>query len=141
MDELYREALLEHYRTPSNKGKMLKPTITKEDSNPLCGDTIEISLRIKDDKIQDVKFVGKGCVVSMASADILASELKGKTTTHAQNMTREELLDLIGLNLTHTRIKCAMLSLITIKKAIIDYESTNKNQKIKKITKPKKTKK
>jgi len=121
MDELYREVLLEHYRNPVHKGKLLKPDIHKEDSNPLCGDIIEIFLRVdKDNKIIRASFEGKGCVISMASADLLLEEIKGKTLDEVNKMTREDILDLIGLNLTHTRIKCAMLGLTTIKKGIVE---------------------
>lgn len=121
MDELYREVLLEHYRNPVHKGKLIKPDIHKEDSNPLCGDTIEIFLRIdKDEKVVGASFEGKGCVISMASADLLLEEIKGKTLKEVNAMGTEEILDLIGLNLTHTRVKCAMLGLIAIKKGILE---------------------
>lgn len=123
MDELYREVLLEHYKNPHNKGAILKPDLHKEDSNPLCGDMIEVFARIKDHKIDKITFEGKGCVISQASASMLTDELKGKTLKEVQDMTREDLLDLIGLQLTPTRVKCAMLSLTAIKKAIIDYEA------------------
>lgn len=124
MDELYREQLLERYKNPLNKGKVIKATHIKEDSNPLCGDTVEISLRIdKQGKVADAKFNGKGCVISQASSDMLMEHIKGKTLQEIQSMTREDILDLIGINLNHTRIKCAMLPLAAIKKAIIEKES------------------
>jgi len=120
MDELYKEVLLEHYRHPAYKENMLKPDIHKEDSNPLCGDMIEIFIRTDKDKIKDIKFQGKGCVISMASADILSEHLKGKTLDEAQKMTREEMLDLLGIKITAARTKCAMLALMAIKKGIIE---------------------
>ena len=124
MDELYREQLLESYKNPSNKGKVIKATHVKEDSNPLCGDTVEISLRIdKEGRISDAKFTGKGCVISQASSDMLMEHIKGKTQKEVQDMTREDILDMIGLNLNHARIKCAMLPLAATKKAIIEYEA------------------
>ncbi|PIN81094.1 SUF system NifU family Fe-S cluster assembly protein [Candidatus Woesearchaeota archaeon CG10_big_fil_rev_8_21_14_0_10_32_9] len=123
MDELYREVLLDHYKNPHNKGIILKPNIHKEDSNPLCGDMVEIFIRLKGEKIENITFEGKGCVISQTSASILTDELKGKTLKDVQNMTREDLLDLIGLQLTPTRVKCAMLPLSAIKKGIIDYEA------------------
>lgn len=123
MDELYREQLLEHYRNPSNKKKILKPDIVKEDSNPLCGDVIEIHLRTSNGKVMNASFDGKGCVISQASADILMDELKGKTIQEINEMTREDMLDLVGINLTPTRVKCAMLALITVKKGIIENEA------------------
>ncbi len=120
MDELYKEVLLEHYRNPVFKGKMIKPDIHKEDSNPLCGDILEIFVRVKKDVIKDIRFDGKGCAISMASADILAEHLKGKKIEYAKNMTREEMLELLGINVTVQRVKCAMLALSTIKKGIIE---------------------
>lgn len=121
-DELYRQELLELYRNPQNKKKMIRPDIKAEDSNPLCGDNVEINVRIgKDGKIQDATFDGKGCVISMASASLLLENIKGKTLKEAQEMTREDVLDLIGINLTPTRVKCATLSLVTLKKGIHDY--------------------
>ena len=124
MDELYREQLLEKYKNPNNKRKMIKPDVKKEDSNPLCGDQIEVFLRLdKNNVITEATFEGKGCVISQASADILMDELKGKTLDKIREMTREEMLDLLGLNLTHTRIKCAMLALTAVKKGIVEYEA------------------
>jgi len=123
MDELYREVLLDHYKNPHNKGVILRPNIHKEDSNPLCGDMVEIFIRLNEEKIENITFEGKGCVISQASASMLTDELKGKTLKDVQSMTREDLLDLIGLQLTPARIKCAMLPLTAIKKGIIDYEA------------------
>ncbi len=123
MEEIYKENLLDHYKNPKNYGKMMNPHIHKEDSNPLCGDVIEIFIRVKDGKAESVSFDGKGCVISQATASMLTDELKGKPLSEIQGMEREDILDLIGLNLTPSRIKCAMLPLITIKKGIIEYES------------------
>lgn len=126
MEEIYKENLLDHYKNPRNKGKIEHAQIHKEDSNPLCGDIIEIFIRVKSGKVDSVSFEGKGCVISQATASMLTDELKGKTIPELQKMEREDILDLIGLNLTHTRIKCAMLPLIAIKKGIIDYEAKKK---------------
>jgi nitrogen fixation NifU-like protein len=123
MDEIYREELLEHYKHPQNYGKLIKPHIKKEDSNPLCGDMQEISTHLKNEKIHDIKFTGKGCAISIAAASMLTEHLKGKTLDEVKKMTREDMLDLIGLNLTPTRVKCAMLPLMTIKKGILEYEA------------------
>ena len=124
MDELYREQLLEKYKNPSHKKILIKPDVRKDDANPLCGDTIEIFLRLdNDNKVAEATFEGKGCVISQASADILMDELPGKTLKEIQGMTREDMLDLLGLSLTHTRIKCAMLALTAVKKGIVEYEA------------------
>ncbi len=123
MEDLYKENLLDHYKNPRNHGRIIKADIHMEDSNPLCGDEIEIFLRVKDGKIEKASFEGKGCVISQATASMLTEELKGKALKEVQRMEREDILDMIGVNLTHTRIKCAMLPLMAAKKAIIEYES------------------
>lgn len=120
-DELYRQELLERYRNAPNKRIMIKPDIKADESNPLCGDSIEIFLRIgKDGLIKEATFDGKGCVISMASASLLLESLIGKTLSEAQEITREDMLDMIGIRLTPTRVKCATLGLITLKKALQD---------------------
>ncbi|MFA6073654.1 MAG: iron-sulfur cluster assembly scaffold protein [Candidatus Woesearchaeota archaeon] len=145
MDELYRQELLELYRNPTNKGKMLNPDLKTEDSNPLCGDQVEIQLRLdKNNKIIDALFDGKGCVISMASTSLLLDKIKGKTLEQVSNLTREEILDMIGINLTPSRIKCAMLPLVTLKKGIIEKRNNVKitsELPIKKEIKIKKVKK
>ncbi|MGV8163073.1 MAG: iron-sulfur cluster assembly scaffold protein [Candidatus Nanoarchaeia archaeon] len=129
MDELYRQELLELYRNPKNRGVMINPHIHTEDSNPLCGDQVEIFLRLdKEGKIQDALFEGKGCVISMASTSLLLEHIKGKTLKEIDDITREDLLDMIGINLTPSRIKCATLSLVTVKKGI--QEKTEKTKKV-----------
>ena len=123
-DDLYRQELLELYRNPTNKGLMLKPDIKTEEHNPLCGDQVEISLRLdKSGRVTDALFDGKGCVISMASTSLLLDRIKGKTLAEVAAITREDLLDMIGLSLTPTRVKCAMLPLSTVKKGIVEYEA------------------
>jgi nitrogen fixation protein NifU and related proteins len=118
-DELYRQELLERYKNAPNKRVMIKPDIKAEDSNPLCGDNVEIFIRMgKDGIIKDATFDGKGCVISMASASLLLESIVGKTLKEAEELTREDMLDIIGINLTPTRVKCATLGLATLKKGI-----------------------
>jgi len=123
MDDIYREQIMERYKHPSHKHKVVNPDISKEDSNPLCGDVIEVQVKLKDGKIVDAGFDGKGCVISQASADILLDEVKGKTLKEIQDMAREDMLDLLGINLTTSRVKCAMLALTAMKKGIIETEA------------------
>ena len=120
MDELYREHLLERYKHPENRKKILSPTISKDDSNPLCGDNISVYVRVKNGKVTDTGFEGKGCVISQAAADILMTEIKNKTLDEVNDMTREEMLDLLGIQLTPQRVKCAMLALSAVKKGIFE---------------------
>ncbi len=117
MDDFYREYILEHYKYPYNKGTLDNPSVTHEESNPLCGDRIRMDVLIEGDVIQDIKFSGEGCAISMASASILTQEIKGKPVEDAKQFTKDNLLDLIGIPLDKNpaRLKCALLSLKTLK--------------------------
>jgi len=123
-DPLYREFLLDHYRNPKNKRIIEHADIHRKDSNPLCGDSIEIFIKLGDgNKIEDISFQGSGCVISTVSASLLLDELKGKRLEDVEKMSREDMLKLLGLELTPSRVKCAMLALSTIKKGIFDKKS------------------
>lgn len=120
MDDLYREVILEHYKYPHNAGTLDHPDISHEEQNPLCGDRIRIDLQVESGIITDVRFLGRGCAISQASASLLTDELRGKSIEQACAITKEELLDLIGIPLDKNpvRIKCALLSLKTLKAGI-----------------------
>lgn len=125
MDELYREYLLDNYKNPQNLGMIKDAAIHRKDSNPLCGDEIEIFVQADaKGKISDVKFTGTGCVICIASASILTSQIKGKNIKEVANMQVNDMSRMLGIDLTPTRIKCMMLPLKTMQKAIIDAEST-----------------
>ncbi len=117
MDDLYRDYILEHYRHPHNFGTLETPTATYEGANPLCGDRITMFLGVQDGVVKDVAFTGRGCAISQASASLLTDEIKGMTVEQAKQYPKEELLELIGIPLEHNpvRIKCALLSLKTLK--------------------------
>jgi nitrogen fixation protein NifU and related proteins len=117
MDDFYREYILEHYKYPHNHGKLESPTVSHEEHNPLCGDVIQMDLLIEDGVVQDVRFSGRGCAISQASASILTDEIKGKSVEEVKQFSKEELLDLIGIPLDKNpvRLKCALLSLKTLK--------------------------
>jgi nitrogen fixation NifU-like protein len=128
MDDLYREYLLDHYKNPKNFGEIKNSDIHKHDNNPLCGDEIEIFAKVdgkngKDEKIKEIKFKGHGCVICMASASILMDEIEGKKLKDIQKMQTEDMLKLLGIELTPARIKCMMLPLKALQKGMIDYES------------------
>ncbi len=118
MDDLYREVILDHYQHPHNHGEIPGADISYEDSNPLCGDKIRIDLRIKDNIVTDVKFSGKGCAVSQASASMLTDELIGKSLDEIKKLDKQFILDLLGIPLGPTRIKCALLPLKVIKAGV-----------------------
>ena len=120
--DMYRELLLDHYKNPRNYGKIKNPDIKYKDQNPLCGDVVEYYLKIKEGGVEDAKFEGKGCVICMATASILSEELRGKKIDEITLMKKEDVLGLINLELTPTRLKCAMLPLTAVKKGIVEYE-------------------
>ncbi len=120
MDDLYRDYILEHYRRPHNFGVIEEPTARYEGANPLCGDRITMMLGIRDGVVADVAFTGRGCAISQASASLLTDEVKGKPVTEVAKMTSADLLDLIGIEISPARLKCALLSLDTLEHALAD---------------------
>ncbi|CAN5801390.1 iron-sulfur cluster assembly scaffold protein [soil metagenome] len=121
MDDLYRDEILEHYRNPHNFGTLDEPTAVKEGANPLCGDRITLMLGIDDQgTVQDVAFTGRGCAISQASASMLTDEIKGKTLSEVAQLGRQNVLDNLNIEISPARMKCAMLSLETLKSAVDD---------------------
>jgi nitrogen fixation protein NifU and related proteins len=123
MDDLYREVILEHYKHPHNAGTLDAPDISHEEHNPLCGDRVRIDLQVADGVITDVRFKGRGCAISQASASLLTDELLGKTLDQVRTFSKDDMLDLIGIPLDKNpvRIKCALLPLKTLKAGVYQY--------------------
>ena len=120
--DIYREIILDYYRNPRNFGKIDSPDISIRDSNPLCGDEIEIHVKFDGDKVKDIKFTGKGCAISQASASMLTEMVMGKTLDDMKKVGKEDILESLGLpNLGPARIKCALLSLKTLKLGVYSY--------------------
>ncbi len=115
MDDLYRELILDHYQHPHIHGEIPGADISYEDSNPLCGDKIRIDIKLKNNIVDDVKFDGKGCAISQASASMLTDELIGKSLDDIKKLDKQFILDLLGIPLGPTRIKCALLPLKVVK--------------------------
>jgi nitrogen fixation NifU-like protein len=115
MDDLYKEQILDHYKHPHNQGTLVGATNSFEDSNPLCGDKIRIEMKIENDVIADVKFTGKGCAISQASASMLTDEIKGKSLSELRDIDKQTVLDMLGIPLGPSRLKCALLPLKVIK--------------------------
>ncbi|PYM75636.1 MAG: SUF system NifU family Fe-S cluster assembly protein, partial [Candidatus Rokuibacteriota bacterium] len=118
MDDLYRDYILEHYRRPHNFGALDNATATQEGANPLCGDRITLQLRVVGDQIAAVGFTGRGCAISQASASLLTDEVKGKEVDAAAAMQASDVLDLLGIEISPARMKCALLSLETLQGAL-----------------------
>jgi nitrogen fixation protein NifU and related proteins len=110
MDDLYRDYILEHYRRPHNFGVLEQPTATYEGANPLCGDRITMQLTVEDGIVSEVGFTGRGCAISQASASLLTDEIKGKPIGDVAAFGAADLLDLLGIEISPARLKCAMLS-------------------------------
>ena len=120
MDDLYRDYILEHYRHPHNFGVLERPDLRWEGANPLCGDRITMMLTVRDGAIADVAFTGRGCAISQASASLLTDELRGKTLDEIARMTSDDVLDLLGIEISPARLKCALLSLETLEHALAE---------------------
>lgn len=116
MDDFYRELIVEHYKNPAYKGTLDPHDYSYEDENPLCGDHIRVDLRVDENGIvSEALFSGHGCAISQASADLLMETIVGKPLSEVKNMTKETVLDLLGIELGPVRLKCALLSLKVLK--------------------------
>ena len=119
MDDLYREIIIEHYKNPSYRGHLEPHDIFFEDSNPLCGDHIQIELRVDENGVvSDARFDGHGCAISQASADLLVESVIGKSLDEVKKLNRQDVLDLLGIELGPVRLKCALLSLKVLKAGV-----------------------
>jgi nitrogen fixation NifU-like protein len=112
MDDLYREVIIDHYKSPRMRGVLDPHDYSYEDDNPLCGDRIRIDLRVNDQGIvTEALFSGVGCAISQASADLLLESIVGKSLDEVRNLDKQDILDLLGIELGPVRLKCALLSL------------------------------
>ncbi|HZS88300.1 MAG TPA: iron-sulfur cluster assembly scaffold protein [Chloroflexota bacterium] len=128
MYDIYQDQIMDHYRNPRNRGRLDAPDASYEDQNPLCGDTIRMDLRYEPPlngdtapeqrRIAEVRFSGTGCAISQATASLLTEMVEGKTVAEARDFTKEQLLDELGITLSPTRLKCALLSLKVFKAAL-----------------------
>lgn len=121
-EDIYREIILDHYRNPRNKGRISDADVSFHDSNPLCGDEIDIHLKVENDIVKDIKFEGRGCAISQASASMLTEMVLNKSLTSVKELGKDDILENIGLvNLGPARIKCALLSLKVLKMSMVEY--------------------
>lgn len=119
MDDLYREQIIERYKHPHCRGTLDPHDYSYEDDNPLCGDRIRIDVRVDSDhRVQEAVFSGQGCAISQASADLLVEAVVGKTLDEVKALTKDDILDLLGIELGPVRLKCALLSLKVLKSGV-----------------------
>jgi nitrogen fixation NifU-like protein len=120
MDDLYRENILDHYKRPRNFGRPDEFDLDYEDTNPFCGDEQHVFIELdEDDRVRRVSFEGKGCAISTAATSMLTEELDGKTREELLRLPKDFVLDLLGIEISATRMKCAMLGLKVVKSAAL----------------------
>jgi nitrogen fixation protein NifU and related proteins len=118
MDELYRDYILEHYKNPKNFGEMPERDLEFHDKNPLCGDEMEVQIKVEDGKIADLKWHGQGCAISQAAASIASEELIGMPVDDAAKLDADWMLEHMGIEISATRRKCALLNLKVLRGAV-----------------------
>ena len=119
MEDLYREIIIDRYKNPLYRGSLEPHDIAFEDDNPLCGDHIRIELRVGEDQVvSEAAFQGHGCAISQASADLLLESIIGKPVEEVKAINKDELLEMLGLELGPVRLKCALLSLKVLKAGV-----------------------
>ncbi|MDG6990119.1 MAG: SUF system NifU family Fe-S cluster assembly protein [Nitrososphaerota archaeon] len=121
--DIYRELILDYYRNPRNFGKLEKFDIDSHDTNPLCGDEIEMQIRVDgQNRIEEIKFTGKGCAISQASASMLTELAKGKPLEWVRQVVKEDVFKLLGNpDLGPSRVKCALLGMKVLKTGVYGY--------------------
>jgi len=124
MDDLYREQIIDRYKRPLMRGVLDPHDFTYEDDNPLCGDRIRIDVRVDESgHIHEAAFSGQGCAISQASADLLTESIIGKSVEEVKAVGKEQVLDLLGIELGPVRLKCALLSLKVLKAGLYGMEA------------------
>lgn len=122
--DLYREEVLDHYKSPHNFGELKDPTVVQDESNPLCGDRIFLQLKISGDKVAQIKFKGTGCAVSTAATSMMTDFFKGRNLGQLKELGGEDVLKIINMeNISAGRLKCALLPLEALKHALTKLES------------------
>lgn len=121
MSDMYAEMIIDLYRHPMNYGEIENPDIKAKDTNPLCGDIIEIQIKLNKGRVKEVKFKGKGCAISLASASLLTEMIKGKKVDELLKLDKKDILDALEIEISLVRLKCALLPLKVLKMGIYSY--------------------
>ncbi|MCI4319123.1 MAG: iron-sulfur cluster assembly scaffold protein [Thermoplasmata archaeon] len=118
--DMYQEIILQHYRSPKNFGTLVEPDLVGEESNPLCGDHITLQLKLDAARlnVEDVRFSGDGCAISVASASMLTQKVKGLSLDAVQKLTRDDVIKLVGIPLSPVRVKCALTGFAALGRAL-----------------------
>jgi nitrogen fixation NifU-like protein len=114
-DQFYRDYILDHYKNPRNYGRLEGATVTHEEFNPLCGDVVAMDFKLDDGVIDEVRFHGRGCAISQASASLLTERIRGLSLEDARKISKDDVLDELGIEISPARLKCALLSLKVLK--------------------------
>ncbi|MFA6887977.1 MAG: SUF system NifU family Fe-S cluster assembly protein [Candidatus Woesearchaeota archaeon] len=123
----YMEHIMDHYKNPHNKGKLKKADIKNKEKNPACGDEIEISIKLKKELIEDIRFDGHGCAISQASASLITDFVKEKNIDDVLKLTKQDMLELLGVDVAPLRIKCVMLGLRVLQRGILQHKGMKKS--------------
>ncbi|MBI2147414.1 SUF system NifU family Fe-S cluster assembly protein [Candidatus Woesearchaeota archaeon] len=127
-EEIYRENILDHYRNPRNKEKPESCSFQHLEHNPVCGDRIELFVKLSGSRVEESSFLGEGCAISQASASMLTDKIKGMPVSELQDMAKEDVLDMLGISIGIVRLKCAMLSLKALHKGLEQYTENNRKK-------------
>ncbi|MDO8628267.1 MAG: SUF system NifU family Fe-S cluster assembly protein [Nanoarchaeota archaeon] len=126
IEQLYQEQIMEHYKHPRNKGVLTKPDIDYYEVNQVCGDELHITFNVKENKITDINFEGKGCAISQSAASLVTEHIKGKTLETIKKMEKEDVNKILGINVGPGRTKCATLIIKALHRGIYLYEQRKK---------------
>lgn len=120
-DDMYADTILDYYRNPHNYGHITDAEIKAKDFNPLCGDEIEINIKLNGASVKDIKFSGKGCAISQAAASMLTELVMGKKLDEVAKLGKQDVLNMLGIPISAVRIKCALLSLKVLKVGVYSH--------------------
>ncbi|HLD18799.1 MAG TPA: SUF system NifU family Fe-S cluster assembly protein [Candidatus Nanoarchaeia archaeon] len=119
--DLYQQNILDYYKHPRNKGKVSNPDIKFRELNPLCGDEIEVTIKLEGNKIKQILFQGSGCAISQAAASMMTEHFEGKTIEEAKNFSKDEMLRMLGIPFSPARLRCALLGIRVMKEGVYAY--------------------